>query len=151
MSATMGRQGGQVQLEQSDMRQALNMAKIAKKDFSRTVIKETKYHFKKPPTKVREEKKQGIESPGNEQVKAAIQRHPAMLHQNHTSSCLACQNGTALNPQTRWRRKGTGASSPDQRRQRTPEPSPPLPGTTLTPTSHASGAQHSQIMNVPVG
>jgi hypothetical protein len=150
MSATMARQGGQVQLEQSDMRQALNIANIAKEDFSRTVIKETKYLCKKPHTKVREEKKQGIDSPGNRQVKAEIQRHPAMLHQNHTSSCLPCQNGTALNLQTRWRRKGTGAPSPDRRRQRTPEPSPPLPGTTLNPTSDPSGAQHSQIMNVPV-
>jgi hypothetical protein len=30
MSATMARQGGRVQLEQSDMRLALNMAKMAK-------------------------------------------------------------------------------------------------------------------------
>jgi len=35
MSATMARQGGQVQLEQSDMRLAMNMAKSAKVGFSR--------------------------------------------------------------------------------------------------------------------
>jgi hypothetical protein len=33
MSATMARQGGRVQLEQSDMRLALNMAKMAKEGF----------------------------------------------------------------------------------------------------------------------
>jgi hypothetical protein len=35
MSATMARQGGRVQLEQSDMRLALIMAKMAKEGFSR--------------------------------------------------------------------------------------------------------------------
>jgi len=33
MSATMARQGGRVQLEQSDLRLALNMAKMAKEGF----------------------------------------------------------------------------------------------------------------------
>ena len=35
MSATRARQGGRVQLERSDMRLALNMAKLAKGGFSR--------------------------------------------------------------------------------------------------------------------
>jgi len=52
MSATMARQGGRVQLEQSDMRLALNMAKLAKEGFSRTAIEETKYLIKKPPAEV---------------------------------------------------------------------------------------------------
>jgi len=43
MSATMARQGARVQLEQSDIRLALNMAKMAKEDFSRTTIEESKY------------------------------------------------------------------------------------------------------------
>jgi hypothetical protein len=55
MSATMARQGGRVQLEQSDMRLALNMAKMAKEGFSRAAIKETKYLIKKPRAEVREE------------------------------------------------------------------------------------------------
>jgi len=38
MSATMARQGGRVQLEQSDMSQALNMAKMAKEGFSCAAI-----------------------------------------------------------------------------------------------------------------
>jgi len=38
MSATMARQGGRVQLEQSDMCVALNIAKMAKGLFSRATI-----------------------------------------------------------------------------------------------------------------
>ena len=108
----MAGQGGRVQLEQSDMRLALNMAKMAKESFSRAAIEEMKYLIKKPGAEVREEKKRGVEFPGHNKVKAAIQRHQAMLRQNHTSGCLACQNGTAKNPQTRWRRKRTGAPPP---------------------------------------
>jgi len=97
MSATMARQGGRVQLEQSDMCVALNMAKMAKEGFSRAAIEETKYLIKKPHAEVREEKKQGVEFPGHDKVKAAIQRHPAMLRQNQTSGCLPCQHRTAKN------------------------------------------------------
>jgi len=43
MSATMARQGGRVQLKQSDMRLALNMAKMAREWFSRAAIKEMQY------------------------------------------------------------------------------------------------------------
>ena len=48
MSVTMARKGGQVQLEQSDMRLALNIAKMAKEGFSRAAMEETKYIIKKP-------------------------------------------------------------------------------------------------------
>jgi len=113
MSATVGRQGGRVQLEQSDMRLVLNMAKMAKQGFSHAAIEETKYLIKKPRPEVPEEKKQGVEFPGHEKVKAAIQRHPAMLRQNQTSGCHSCQNGTAKNMHTRWRRKIPGAPPPD--------------------------------------
>jgi hypothetical protein len=112
MSATMARQGGQVQLEQSDMRLALNMVKLAKDGFSRTAMEETKYLIKKPHTEVREEKKRSVEFPGHKQVKPGIQRHPAILRYNQTSGCIPCQTGIANNPQTRWRRKGIGASTP---------------------------------------
>jgi hypothetical protein len=46
MSATMARQGGQVQLEQSNMRLPLNMAKMAKEGFSGATIEEMKYLIK---------------------------------------------------------------------------------------------------------
>jgi len=112
MSATMARQGGRVQLEQSDMHLALNMAKMAKEGFSRAAIEEMKYLIKKPRAEVREEKKRGVEIPGHKRVKAAIQRQLAMLSHNQTSGSLPCQNGTAKNPQTRWRCKGRGAPPP---------------------------------------
>jgi hypothetical protein len=97
----MARQGGRVQLEQSDMRLALNMAKMAKGGFSRATVEEMQYLIKKPRAEVREEKKQGVEFPLHNKVKAAIARHPAMLRENQIPSCLRCQNGTAKNPQMR--------------------------------------------------
>jgi DNA polymerase III delta prime subunit len=56
----MARQGGRVQLKQSDMRLALNMAKLAKEGFSRTAIEERKYLIKTPRPEVREENKRGV-------------------------------------------------------------------------------------------
>jgi len=54
MSATMARQGGQVQLEQSDMRLALNMAKMSEIWFLQAAIEETQQPIKKPHAEVRE-------------------------------------------------------------------------------------------------
>ena len=48
MSAAMGIQRGRVQLEQSDMRPALNMAKMAKDGFSRASIEEMQQLIRKP-------------------------------------------------------------------------------------------------------
>jgi hypothetical protein len=48
----MARQGGRVQLEQSDMHLELNMAKMAKEGFSCAAIEEMKYHIKKPQVEV---------------------------------------------------------------------------------------------------
>jgi len=151
MSATMARQGGRVQLEQADMCLALNMPKMAKEGFSRAAIEETKYLIKKPRADDREEKKRGVEFPGHKTVKAAIQRHPAMLRYYKTPGCLPFQNGTAKNAQTRWRRKGTGAPPTTGRRVRTPEPTPPPPGTPPAPTGNTSGAQPSEIVNLTAG
>jgi hypothetical protein len=47
MSATMARQGGRVQLEQSDIDLTLNMAKMAKEWFFRAVIEKTQFLIKK--------------------------------------------------------------------------------------------------------
>ena len=52
MSTTLARPGGQVQLEQSDMRLALNMAKMAKEGFLRAAIGEMQQLIKKPHAKV---------------------------------------------------------------------------------------------------
>jgi hypothetical protein len=73
MSATMAKQGGQVQLEQSDMRLALNMANTSKEGFSRAAIEQTKYFYTNPGAKVREEKKLGVVFPGHNKVEPAIQ------------------------------------------------------------------------------
>jgi len=151
MSATMARQGGRVQLEQSDMRLELNMAKMAKEGVSRTAIEETKYLIKKPPAEVQEELKRGVEFAGLKEVRAARQRHLPMRRHNQTSGCLPCRNGTAMNPQTRWRRKGPGAPPPARRRVRTPEPTEPPPSTPPTTTGNTSGSQPSEIVNLPPG
>jgi len=143
MSATMAAQGGRVQLEQSDMCLALNIAKMTKDGFSCTVIEETKYLIKIPRTDVQEEKKEGVEFLGHKQVMAAIEIHPAMILQNHTSGSLPCQNGTAKNLHTRWRRTGTGAPAPTRRGR----PAPHLPGTPPAQTGNNTGAQPSQIVN----
>jgi len=79
---------------------------------------------------------------------------PSNASSNHMSGCLLCQNNTAKNPRTRWRRKGTGTPPPARRRARTPEPTPYQPGTpptTAAPTGNTSGAQSSEIVNLPSG
>jgi hypothetical protein len=130
----MAREGGWVRLEQSDMHLALNMGKMAKEGFLRTAIEETKYLIKKPHAELWEEKKRFVEFPGHKKVKAVIQRHPAMLRQNQMSGCLPCQNGTAKNPQTRWRRKGTGAP-------------PPRPTQSADSTADSTSAPHATCPN----
>jgi hypothetical protein len=70
---------------------------------------------------------------------------------NQTSGCLPCQNGTKMNPQTRWRHKGNGAPPYARRSVRTPEPASPPPGTPPAPTGNTSGAQATEIVNLPAG
>jgi len=125
MSATMVREGGRVQLEQSNMWLVLKMAKMAEGRFPRAAIQETQQLIKIPRAEVREEKKWGIEFPGHKQAKAATERHPALAYKNHTDCCLPCQNDTTKHTQTHWRRKGTGSPPP--------EPAAPPPGTPLSP------------------
>ena len=100
-----------------------------------------------------------VEFPGHKSVKAVIERHPAMLCQNHMPRCLSCPDGTAKNMPTRWRYKGSGAPPPNQRRAQTleptqdhtPEPTPPLPGEPPASTGLTSGAQRLDIINLPAG
>jgi len=145
MSATMVGQGGRVQLEPSDMRLALNLAKMAKEGFSRASIKETKYSIKKPRRKVREEKKRGAEFPVHNKVSGAIQRHQAMLHHNQMSGSLPCKNGTAMNLQTCWRRNGIGAPPQARRRVRTLQPTPRPPGTPPAPPAPPQPVTHLEL------
>jgi len=135
------------------MRLALNMAKMVEGGFSRGAIKKTQYLIATPRTEIWEEKKQGVEFPGHKKVKSAIERHLAMLHQNHMPGCLPWQNGTARNPQTHWRCNGTGVPPPIRRRQQTPEPTteptPHVPETTPAWTGTTSSAQFLEIINLP--
>jgi hypothetical protein len=137
MSATMARQGGRVQLEQSDMRLVLNVAHMAKGGFLCAAIEDMQYVITKPRAEVREEMNSGDKFPGDKQVKAAMERHLAMIRHNHTDGCLPFENGTGRNPQTCWKRKGTSAPLPVGRRHRatnlTPSPSGrPSPPATLS-------------------
>ena len=147
----MARQGGRVQLEQSDLRLACNMANMGKRGFSRTAIDETQYLIKKPRAEVGEEMKRSVEFPGQEKLNPVRERHPAVLRQSHTAGCLPCQNGTVNNLQTCWCQKRAGAPPPNRRRQPTPEPTSLQPGTPPALTGHTSGAQRFQIVNLPAG
>ena len=124
---------------------------MAKEGFSCAAIEETKYLIKQSRAEVREETKRGVEFAGHKEVKAAIQRHPAILRQNQMSGCLPCRNGAAKNPQTHWIRKGTGAPPPARHREQIPEPTPPPPVTPPAPTGNTSGAQPAEIVNLPAG
>jgi len=73
MSATRARQGGRVQLEQADMRLALNMANMAKGRFSRAAIEVTHQIIKNPCAEVGEEKKWGVKLPRHNEVEATIE------------------------------------------------------------------------------
>jgi hypothetical protein len=128
---------------------ALNMAKMAKSGFLRTRTEETQYLFTQAWANVSGEKKRGIEFPGHEKVRAAMERHPAMIHQNYMDGSLPCQNGTVSNPQTCWRYKSTGSPPPVQLRHRTPDPTPSPLGTPPAPPGPIQGIQRSQTNNLP--
>jgi len=104
-----------------------------------------------PQAEVREEKKLGVEYPGHTNLKPAKERHPAMLWDNQTDSYPPCQNGTAQNPQTHWRRKSTGAPPPEQLRLPTPETTPDPPKTPPVPPVNNVAAHLSEIEGVPPG
>jgi len=81
MSATMARQGGQVQLEQSDMCHTLNMARMANVRLWRAAIEEMRHLINKPHTDVRQEQNRGVEFSRHKTVKVAIETHPELLCQ----------------------------------------------------------------------
>jgi hypothetical protein len=74
-------------------------------------------------------------------VKAAMERHTAMVYKNHTVGCLPCQNGTAKIPVTRWRRKGIATP--------TPERAALPPGMPPAPPGHAQGNESYEIEGMP--
>jgi len=66
-----------------------------------------------------------------------------MIREDQTDGCLPYQHRTAKNPQTRWRRKGTGAPPPQQ--------APPRPGTPPAPPDDSERTQRSEREGVPPG
>ena len=89
--------------------------------------------------------------PRHENVKAVTERHPAMLWENPTDSCLPYQNRTAHNPQTRRGRKGTRRPPPERLGQLTPIPNPHPPEVTPVPPGNNEAAHLSKIKGVPPG
>jgi len=77
------------------MRHALNMAIMASGGLSCAAIKETRPLIKEPHAEVAEGTMCGFEFPGQTMVRAALERHPAMVQEILTDSCLPCHNGTA--------------------------------------------------------
>jgi len=148
MSATMVWQGGRLQLDQSDIRRALYMAKMAEGGFSCSMIEGTQYLIKQPGAKGWWEKKQAVEFPWHNDVKPAMERHPAMFGENQSDGCLRCQHGTVQNPQTRWRWKGTGAPPPERLTHLTPEPMPHQHGKAPVLPCDNEGAHTSKIEGV---
>jgi len=90
MSATMARQEGGVQVEQSDMRLALNMAKMASGGLLCATMEEMQCLIKNPHAEVRDGRMGGAELPGHRNVTAAIERHPAMPCENQMDGFLPC-------------------------------------------------------------
>jgi hypothetical protein len=88
MSAMTAREGGHGQLEQYDMRRAMNMAKMAKAAFSCAAGEETQYQINKPHAEVREYETLGVVIPVQKDVNTVIERHPAMVRQNRMPGCV---------------------------------------------------------------
>jgi hypothetical protein len=125
-----------------------NMAKMAKGGFLCAGMEETQYRIKKPRADVREEKKLGVMFPRHNKGKAAMERHQAMLRQNHMARCLPWHTGPVNNPHTHSRCKGTGVHPPNQQTQPTREQTPPMPVIAPTANGNTSRAQCHQTINV---
>lgn len=107
IAAAMCKQAGRVQLEQSDLRLAINTIDKAINGLTWTNCQETVNIIRKPRAELREEKRKGITFEGHKSVKAVLGTHPAMVYENQGRGCLVCQDGIAHNPDTRWKRRGT--------------------------------------------
>jgi len=140
----MARQVVRVQLEQSDMRLILSMAKMANGGLSHMPIEQTWHRIKQPYTEVRDQKKQGVGFVRHSKVKVMIEWQPAMLLENHTNGCLPSQNGTRMNPQTRGRRNVMAATQPDLCRKEILKLTPWPPRTPPAPPGDNQGAQSPQ-------
>jgi len=64
-----------------------------------------------------------------------------MVIKTHMDGCFPCQNGTAKNVQTRWRRKRTGTPPS--------EPAVPPPGTPSAPPGDSEETESYEIEGMP--
>jgi len=112
-------------------------------------IEETQYLINKPHTKVCEERMQEVGCPGHRIVKAAIERQPAMVHDNPTDGYLCYQDVTAWITLIHLRWKTTCVPLPDRCRQLTPELTPPLRGMASVPPIESVGGPGSPMEGVP--
>ena len=118
---------------------------MANGGFSHAAMEETQHLIAKPRAEVHEEKTQGVEFPGYSQVKAGIERHMAMVYENQTDCCHPCQNGTAKNPRTDWRRRGTGTPPQVRRNHPTPAVMTPSPRRPPAPSGGKNRAHSCKI------
>jgi len=88
-----------------------------------------------------------MECPGHKKVKAVMERQTAVVYKHHTAGCLPCQNATAKNPQTRWRRKGTAAPRPELAAHLPGRPSPPA--TSPAPPGDPEGNESYETEGMP--
>jgi hypothetical protein len=85
----MARQEGQVQLEQSDISHALNIAQMLKGWFSHNRIGEAQQLIQNPEVKVRAEKKRRMIFPRYRDVTAVLVSHPALRQENRMDGCIS--------------------------------------------------------------
>jgi len=104
-----------------------------------------------PCTDVQDDRMRGDEFPAPRSVKAVIECHPTMVHEHRMDSSLLCKTGTALNPQTHWRHKETGAHPPDWVRRPMSQLTSPISGTLSAPLGYSKGAQGYQSNSLPLG
>jgi hypothetical protein len=87
----MTRPVGSAQLEEPNMCRPLNIAKIPNGIFSRYTTEQTQYQLNKLLAEVGEANTRGVGFLGHNQVKAALERHPAMICQKQSDNCLQCK------------------------------------------------------------
>jgi len=116
---------------------------MPKVGFSPAAIEETQQLMKKPRAEVEDEKMRWVVSAGHYKVKAAMERHPAMVHETRNDGCLPCNTDTAKNPHTRWWRIGPGAPPP--------QAVPPRPGKPPAQPDDSERPSNSGTVGVPPG
>jgi len=114
---------------------------MANREDSCAAMEKVQQLIKKPRAECQEEMKQGVEFSGHHKVKAAIERHPAMVIENHIDGFLPCQHDPGKGPQTccGWKRLGEHRSAL----------APPPPVTPPAPPGNSEGRECSNIDGVP--